>query len=189
MSRFTNKIVVITGGTSGIGRAAARQFIKDGAKVAVTGRSPQCVDDAQKEIGANGIAIAAHVTKSAELDSLFQQVREKYGGIDVLYANAGIAKRLRRVGDLVDRAARDPGCVKTPRDRKRGEWFSSDRSKSTAFTRITLIAIRRNIHSIGSAQRSFLHSQDPNWTFNCGIGDYVFRRGSLFQRPDCRVVM
>jgi NAD(P)-dependent dehydrogenase (short-subunit alcohol dehydrogenase family) len=92
MGRFTDKIVVITGGTSGIGLAAARQFIKEGAKVVAIGRSAQSVADAGKEIGANGVAIAADVTKSAELDSLFQQVREKYGHIDVLYSNAGIAK-------------------------------------------------------------------------------------------------
>jgi NAD(P)-dependent dehydrogenase (short-subunit alcohol dehydrogenase family) len=92
MSRFTNKIVVITGGTSGIGLAAARQFLKEGATVVVIGRSPRSVGDAQKEIGANGLAIAADVTKSAELDAVFQTVREKYGRIDVLYANAGIAK-------------------------------------------------------------------------------------------------
>jgi NAD(P)-dependent dehydrogenase (short-subunit alcohol dehydrogenase family) len=92
MTRFTNKIVVITGGTSGMGFAAARQFIKEGAKVVVTGRNPQSVGDAQKELGANGVAIAADVTKSAALDSLFQKVREKYGRIDVLYVNAGIAK-------------------------------------------------------------------------------------------------
>ena len=92
MRRFTNKIVVITGGTSGIGLAAAKQFIKEGAKVVVTGRNPQSVSDAQMEIGPDGLAIAADVTKSAELESLFQQVREKYGRIDVLYVNAGIAK-------------------------------------------------------------------------------------------------
>jgi len=92
MSRFTNKVVVITGGTSGIGLAAARQFIKEGAKVVVTGRNSQSVGDAQKKLGANGIAIAADVTKSADLVFLFNQVREKYGQIDVLYVNAGIAK-------------------------------------------------------------------------------------------------
>jgi NAD(P)-dependent dehydrogenase (short-subunit alcohol dehydrogenase family) len=92
MRRFTNKIVVITGGTSGIGLAAAKQFIKEGAKVVVTGRSPQSLGDAQNDIGTNGVAIAADVTKSAQLDFLFQQVREKYGRIDVLYVNAGIAK-------------------------------------------------------------------------------------------------
>jgi NAD(P)-dependent dehydrogenase (short-subunit alcohol dehydrogenase family) len=92
MSRFANKIVVVTGGTSGIGLAAAKQFIKDGAKVVVTGRSPQSIGNAQNELGANGVAIIADVTKSADLDSLFRQVREKYGRIDVLYVNAGIAK-------------------------------------------------------------------------------------------------
>ena len=59
MRRFTNKIVVITGGTSGIGLAAAKKFIKEGAKVVLTGRSPQSVGDAQKEIGTDGVAIAA----------------------------------------------------------------------------------------------------------------------------------
>ena len=91
MGRFTNKIVVITGGTSGIGLAAARQFIKEGAEVAVTGRSQRSVEDAQNELGATGTAITADVTKSAELDSLFRLVREKYGRID-LDVNAGIAK-------------------------------------------------------------------------------------------------
>jgi NAD(P)-dependent dehydrogenase (short-subunit alcohol dehydrogenase family) len=92
VSRFTNKVVVITGGTSGIGLAAARQFIKEGATVVVTGRSSQSVSAAQEELGANGIAIAADVTKSADLDALFKKVREKHGRIDVLYVNAGIAK-------------------------------------------------------------------------------------------------
>ena len=106
MSRFTNKIVVITGGTSGIGLAAAKQFIKEGAKVVVTGHSPQSVGDAQNKIGANGVAIAADVTKSAELDSLFQQVREKYGRIDVLYVNAGIAK----LGSVAETTEDVPTC-------------------------------------------------------------------------------
>ena len=63
MGRFTNKIVVITGGTCGIGLATARRFIKERATVVVIGRSPQSVGDAQKEIGANGVAIAADITK------------------------------------------------------------------------------------------------------------------------------
>lgn len=62
MGRFTNKIVV-TGGTSGIGLAAARQFIKEGAEVVVTGRSRRSADDAQNELGANGVAITADVTR------------------------------------------------------------------------------------------------------------------------------
>jgi NAD(P)-dependent dehydrogenase (short-subunit alcohol dehydrogenase family) len=59
------------------------------------------VGNAQRELGTNGVAIAADVTKSADLDSLFQQVRQKYGRIDVLYANAGIAK-LGSVADTTE---------------------------------------------------------------------------------------
>jgi NADP-dependent 3-hydroxy acid dehydrogenase YdfG len=62
--RFTNKIVVVTGGTSGIGLAAAKQFIKEGAKGVVTGRSPPSIGDAQKAIGADGVAIAADVKEA-----------------------------------------------------------------------------------------------------------------------------
>jgi NAD(P)-dependent dehydrogenase (short-subunit alcohol dehydrogenase family) len=92
MARFTDKIVVITGGTSGIGLAAARQFMSEGAYVVVTGRNPRSITDVQREFGDKGLAIAADVTSSAELDSLFRCVREKCGRIDVLYANAGVAK-------------------------------------------------------------------------------------------------
>jgi len=88
MGRFTNKIVVITGGTSGIGLAATRQFIREGATVVAIGRSQRSVADAQKEIAANGVAIAADVTNATELDAVFQTLREKYGRIDVLYANS-----------------------------------------------------------------------------------------------------
>jgi NAD(P)-dependent dehydrogenase (short-subunit alcohol dehydrogenase family) len=92
MSRFTNKVVVVTGGTSGIGLATARQFVKEGANVVVTGRNLGSVRDAQEELGANGVAIVADVTKAADLDSLFNQVRERYGWIDILYVNAGVAR-------------------------------------------------------------------------------------------------
>src|SRR3954471_17641833 len=88
MSRFTSKIVVITGGTSGIGLTAARQFLKEGATVVVTGRDPRALARAQEELGARGLAIAADVTKSADLDALFRRVRDRYGHIDVLYVNA-----------------------------------------------------------------------------------------------------
>jgi NAD(P)-dependent dehydrogenase (short-subunit alcohol dehydrogenase family) len=72
-----------------------------GATVVVIGRSPQSVGDARKEISANGVAIAADVTKSSEIDAVFQTARETYGRIDVLYANAGIAK-LGSVAETTD---------------------------------------------------------------------------------------
>src|SRR5690242_5077161 len=101
MSRFVNKVVVITGGTSGIGLAAAKRFISEGAKVVVTGRNRKSVADAEKELDPNGMAIAADVTKSEELDTLFRQVRDRYGRVDVLYVNAGVAK-LGSVADTTE---------------------------------------------------------------------------------------
>jgi NAD(P)-dependent dehydrogenase (short-subunit alcohol dehydrogenase family) len=68
MRRFTNKIVVITGGTSGIGFAAAKQFIKEGAKVVLTGRSPQSAGDAQKEIGGPDTANSTRQRSIAEVE-------------------------------------------------------------------------------------------------------------------------
>ena len=110
MSRFINKIV-ITGGTSGIGLSGARQFIKEGANVVVIGRNRQALADAQKEIGAKGIAAPADVTKLTALDSLFQLVYEKYGQLDVIYANAEIARR-GTVGEVTAEAFDDsPGIL------------------------------------------------------------------------------
>jgi short chain dehydrogenase len=77
--RGTSRSRMPVGVSSGIGLAAARQFIKEGAKVIVTGRSPRSVGNAQKELGANVVAIAADVTKSAELNSLFPSLPWRYG--------------------------------------------------------------------------------------------------------------
>ncbi|MDL2403640.1 SDR family oxidoreductase [Rhizobium mayense] len=92
MSRFTNKNIVITGGTTGIGFAAARQFIKEGAKVVVTGRDPKKTAEAAKELGESALGIVADITKPGDLEALFDQIRDSFRGIDVLFANAGIAK-------------------------------------------------------------------------------------------------
>lgn len=92
MNRFSNKIVVITGGTSGIGLATAQEFIHEGAKVVVTGRTPDMLSQAAKALGSDALVVCADVTKPAELDELFKQVRQRHGHIDVLFANAGIAK-------------------------------------------------------------------------------------------------
>jgi|SRR5215831_7631537 len=92
MNRFHNKVVVITGGTSGIGLAAASQFQKEGAQVVVTGRKPEALAEAGKVLGPSALVVAADVTKGVDLDGLFTKVRQKHGRIDVLYVNAGTAK-------------------------------------------------------------------------------------------------
>jgi NAD(P)-dependent dehydrogenase (short-subunit alcohol dehydrogenase family) len=90
--KLEGKTALITGGTSGIGLATAQEFIREGAKVVVTGRTPDTLSQAAKVLGSDAIVVSADVTKSAELDELFKQVREKHGHIDILFANAGIGK-------------------------------------------------------------------------------------------------
>lgn len=92
MTRFKDKVVLVTGGTSGIGLAAARQFIDEGATVIVVGRDAGTVAAAQRELGARASGIAADVARTADLDALFRRIGETHGRIDVLYANAGLAR-------------------------------------------------------------------------------------------------
>jgi NAD(P)-dependent dehydrogenase (short-subunit alcohol dehydrogenase family) len=98
MKRFEGKTVVITGGNSGIGLATAKLFHEQGAKVAISGRDQKTLDEAGKIIGAGTLAVKADVSKLADIDKLFTQVAAKFGKIDALFANAGIAK-FASVGD------------------------------------------------------------------------------------------
>ena len=92
MARLTGKVAVVTGGNSGIGLATAKQFHAEGAKVVITGRDQKTLDEAVKTIGGDVIAVRGAVSKLAHLDKLYKTVEEKFGKIDVLFANAGIAK-------------------------------------------------------------------------------------------------
>ena len=90
--KLQNKIAVITGGNSGIGLATAHEFKAQGARVIIIGRKPDAVTAAAKEVGGDTLGLVADVSKVAELDAAFQIIREKFGRIDVLFANAGVAK-------------------------------------------------------------------------------------------------
>ena len=90
--KLQNRIAVITGGNSGIGLATANEFKAQGARVVIIGRKPDAVAAAAKEIGGDALGLVADVAKVAELDAVFRTIGEKYGRIDVLFANAGIAK-------------------------------------------------------------------------------------------------
>jgi NAD(P)-dependent dehydrogenase (short-subunit alcohol dehydrogenase family) len=90
--RFEGKTVVVTGGNSGIGLATAKLFHDEGAKVAISGRDQKTLDDAVKIIGGDTLAVKADVSKLADIDKFYAQVSAKFGKIDVLFANAGIAK-------------------------------------------------------------------------------------------------
>jgi len=92
MGKLNGKVALITGGTTGIGLATAKLFQQEGAQVVVTGRSAASLDAAQKELGTGALAIQADASKLGDTTKLIEQIKEKFGRIDILFANAGIAK-------------------------------------------------------------------------------------------------
>jgi len=91
MSKLHNKIAVITGGSTGIGFSTAQRFIEDGAQVVITGRNQETLDLALAELGNRATGIRGDVANLDDLDRLFAKVKQQFGRIDVLFANAGIA--------------------------------------------------------------------------------------------------
>ncbi|MGA8084008.1 MAG: SDR family oxidoreductase, partial [Candidatus Nitrosopolaris sp.] len=88
--RLDGKIAVITGGNSGIGLATAQRFVQEGAYVFITGRRQSELDKAVKQIGKNVTGVQSDVSNLADLDRLYETVKQQKGRIDVLFANAGI---------------------------------------------------------------------------------------------------
>ena len=92
MPALQGKIAVITGGSTGIGLATAKRFVKEGAYVFISGRRQAELDKAVAEIGSNVTAIQGDVSNLDDLDRLYKEVAAKKGKLDVLFANAGIAE-------------------------------------------------------------------------------------------------
>lgn len=89
--RFDDKVVLVTGGSSGIGLAAAKRFAAEGAQVVVAGRRQEQLDAAAREVGEGTLAVRADVSSLTDLDALIDRIRERHGRIDVVFANAGTA--------------------------------------------------------------------------------------------------
>lgn len=90
--KLQDKVAVITGGNSGIGLATAREFRANGAKVLLFGRSRLTLDQAAAGLGSDVLAVQGDVRNVKDLECLFRRTAERFGPIDVLVANAGIAK-------------------------------------------------------------------------------------------------
>src|SRR5258707_2652509 len=92
MKRLEGKVAVVTGGNSGIGLATAKRLQEEGARVTIVGRSKKTLDEAVKTIGNGVVAVQADVSVAKDLDRLYATVSQKFGKIDILFANAGIYK-------------------------------------------------------------------------------------------------
>jgi NAD(P)-dependent dehydrogenase (short-subunit alcohol dehydrogenase family) len=91
VGKLRGKVALITGGTTGIGFAAAKLFVEEGAYVFITGRRQKELDAAVKAIGRNVTGVQGDVAKSADLDRLFEAVKAK-SKLDIVFANAGVAE-------------------------------------------------------------------------------------------------
>jgi NAD(P)-dependent dehydrogenase (short-subunit alcohol dehydrogenase family) len=88
--KLNGKIALITGGTSGIGLATATLFHSEGAQVVVVGNDPDRLGAAAAAIGKNSLALRADLRRPADIDQVIAAVRERFGRLDILFANAGL---------------------------------------------------------------------------------------------------
>src|ERR1700760_5087177 len=95
MGKLQGKVSVITGGATGIGRAAARRFIDEGAFVFIFGRRQQELDAAVAYLGPNARAVKGSVSSEADLDRLYAAVKSERGSLDIVFANAGVGSQLK----------------------------------------------------------------------------------------------
>lgn len=92
MQKLENKVAVITGGSSGIGLATAKKFVKEGAYVFITGRGQSKLDKAKEEIGSNVTTVQGDIPNLDDLERLYKTIKKEKGSIDIVVANAGFVE-------------------------------------------------------------------------------------------------
>lgn len=118
MGKLDGKIALVTGGNSGIGFAAAKLFKSEGARLIVTGRNRESLDEACRILGEDVLALVSDAGDVAQIEALMAQVGERFGKLDVLFVNAAIAKPMPF--DMVDEAIFD----ETVRINLKGAYFT-----------------------------------------------------------------
>ena len=101
MGKLEGKVALVTGGNTGIGLATAKQFVNEGAYVFITGRRESELAAAVKEVGRNITAVRGDVSNLDDLDRLFAQIKREKGRLDVVFANAAVA-RLAPLGTITE---------------------------------------------------------------------------------------
>ncbi|MDS7594621.1 SDR family oxidoreductase [Agrobacterium tumefaciens] len=91
MTRLANKTALITGGTSGIGLETARQFLAEGARVAITGTNPKTIEAAHTELGDDVLIIRADAGDVAAQKTVAVEIEKAFGKLDIVFINAGVA--------------------------------------------------------------------------------------------------
>jgi NAD(P)-dependent dehydrogenase (short-subunit alcohol dehydrogenase family) len=94
MSRLANKNILITGGNSGIGLAAAQEFDREGARVAICGLNERTLRAAKETLGAGSLAVRADISNLTDLDMMFATIKRKFGHLDGVFVNAGYSEFL-----------------------------------------------------------------------------------------------
>src|SRR5262245_31240580 len=94
MGRLANKNILITGGNSGIGLAAAQEFDREGARVAICGLNKRSLQAAKETLGAGSLAVRADVSNLTDLDTMFATIKREFGHLDGVFVNAGYSEFL-----------------------------------------------------------------------------------------------
>lgn len=150
MKKLEGKTAVITGGSSGIGLAAAQEFINNGATVIIFGRDQEALNTATAQLGADSYAIQGDVTVQADLDRLYSDVKSKFGGIDVLFINVG-------QGKLAPIADTDEAFFDSMIDVNfKGAYFSLQKSIANLNDNASVIITTSWLNEIGFAGSSLL---------------------------------
>lgn len=102
MKKLEGKVAVVTGATSGLALASAKRFVEEGAFVFITGRRKDVLEKAVRSIGGNVVGVQADSARLDDLDRLFGEVKAKKGGIDVLFASAGIGGMGMPIGTVTE---------------------------------------------------------------------------------------
>ena len=101
MGKLAGKVALVTGGTSGIGLATAKEFVNEGAFAFITGRRGSELAAAVKEIGRHVTGVQGDVSNLGDLDRLFEQIKQEKGTLDIVFANAGVA-RYAPLGEITE---------------------------------------------------------------------------------------